>query len=241
MHLRLALVFVAMSALSACSDDTRQGTALTDVEFVVPDTAVAADTAIDTSPDIADVVDFRPCEPLSQTGCRAGENCTHITDDDIPHCVPSGPVPPGGECNNDTRCSVGVCLSINQTKSLCYQFCAADADCGGVGGTCLTLTNTPFKVCKIDGIYDTCGLLAQDCADPAKACYAVANEPEPICLREGAGELGSGCSGPTSCKRGLACVNDVCRALCDPDVAGSCGAGADCRNFFDDAGFCFVF
>ncbi len=225
----------------ACGDEVRTGT-LADVlpdtlDTVFPETSVPADTASDTS----DVIPLRQCDPLAKpNGCEPDENCTYITADDFPRCIPSGPIPPGGKCDNDNRCAAGVCLAINQTANLCYQYCASDADCGGTEGSCLTLTNTPFKVCKISGIYDTCDLLAQDCAEAAKACYAVANEPEPICLNEGAGEPNTECNGPTSCKRGYACIAGLCRQLCDPTLENLCPNG-DCRDFFDGAGYCFTF
>lgn len=224
-------------ALAACGDGDTQST---------------VDTTTDTTADIADTTDTRPndtgdasdtagppCNPILQSGCAADQNCTYVAAATTASCVESGPVPANGPCSVENRCRTGVCMSLNATDNFCYQVCDKDTDCGaGTANLCLTLNGAPFKVCKIPGIYDECDLLAQNCADEDKACYAVAGEPEPICLTEGTGAPGSECDTAAACTKGHACVSQVCRPICDPDVAGSCGENATCRDLFDDAGYC---
>jgi hypothetical protein len=180
------------------------------------------------------------CDPVAQTGCADDKNCTFVGNESTSSCQDKGVVPPEEPCGGEDRCEVGVCLNLNQTKSLCYQFCGVDADCGAgaPSGACLTLTNAAFKICKIDGIYANCNLLTQDCAEEGKSCYAVANENDPICLTTGDKALGNACDRASECAEGLACVNDVCRTLCDPDAEGACGAGFACNPFFANAGYC---
>jgi len=233
-HILPALLLLA---LAACGDDN--GGSPDGATDTTADTF--ADTTTDTRPDGNGVTDTAgpPCDPILQSGCAAGQNCTYVAASDTAECVEAGPVPPNQACSVENRCKTGVCMSLNATENRCYQICDEDTDCGaGTANACLTLTGAAFKVCKIPGIYDECDLLAQNCADEGKACYAVAGEPEPICLAEGTGVPGSECTTAAACTKGHACVSDVCRPICDPDIAGSCGANATCRDLFDDAGYC---
>jgi len=231
----LAHALLAALALTACGDDPATPADTRDASDAA-DTTVPTDTRVDSE---ASETTNRLCDPILQSGCDAGENCTYIGAETVATCVAAGPVPANNVCSAEDRCQRGVCLSINQTGNRCYQVCGENTDCGaGTTNECITLTSTPFSVCKIPGLYDQCNLLAQDCTDATKACYAVANEDEPICLLAGSGAPGSECTSAGSCVKGQACVNSVCRSLCDPDVATSCGATATCRDFFDDTGYC---
>jgi len=229
---RLVLPLCLVALTTACGDgDIKGGGADGDTVLVPSDTHDVGDTSF------AEVDTAGPCDPIAQTGCKATENCTFVGSATAPSCAAGGPVAASGECSTEARCATGVCMSVNQTANLCYQFCEDERDCG-TDGTCLTLTNAPFKVCKIKGIYQSCDLLAQDCTPATKACYAVSTEPTPICLPEGASTPGGACDHAGSCKKGYACVNDVCRSLCDPKTAASCGASATCRDFAFSVGYC---
>ena len=228
---------VLLVLVVACGDD----------DGASPDSSTDADAQADTTdtrpdaPDASDGADTSgpPCNPILQTGCGPDQNCTFVAAASTASCVDAGPVPANGACAVESRCKTGVCMSINATDNYCYQVCDKDADCGaGTANVCLLVNGLAFKVYKIPGIYEECSLLDQSCSETGKACYAVSGEPEPICLTEGTGAPGSECNTAAACTKGNACVNDVCRALCDPDVANSCGATATCRDFFDDAGYC---
>jgi len=235
----LAHALVASLALlaAACGDDDKTSADTRDAAQEASDSADAT-SPTDTRSDARET-SSTPCDPILQSGCEAGENCTFIGAETVATCVPAGPVPANNVCSSEDRCQRGVCLSINQTGNRCYQVCAENTDCGaGTANECISLSSTPFSVCKIPGLYTQCNLLTQDCADTTKACYAVAGEAEPICLATGTSAPGAECASAAACVKGQACVNDVCRTLCDPDLAGSCGANATCRDFFDDAGYC---
>ncbi len=233
--MRLTILTLALT-LAACGDDS-DGNRADGTSETSDATQEASDTR-DTRD--AEASETRvPCDPVLQTGCDAGQNCTYIGAETDAYCIAAGEVPANFECDNVGDCQRGVCMSINQTGSRCYQLCGADTDCGaGTANECLDLDATPFKVCKIPGLYEQCNLLTQNCADPAKACYRVNGEEEPICLRAGEGALGSECNSAAACINGNLRVNDVCRAICDPDAPNACGATATCRNYFDDAGYC---
>ena len=237
MRQTLAL-FALCASLAACGDDGGGGKA--DGGDTTSDTAVGDTTPSDTreASDTRDTA-VTGCDPVLNGGCEAGQNCTYIGAETTTTCVAAGPVPATQKCSAEDRCQRGVCMSVNQTDNYCYQVCEEDTDCGaGTANVCLVLNGAPFKVCKIPGIYETCNLLGQTCSDEAKSCYAVGNEDEPICLATGTSAEGAECSTPSACAEGLACVNDVCRKLCDPDVEDSCGETATCRDFFDDTGYC---
>lgn len=226
------LLALALAApLAACGDDEGGGSDTADTVLATDGIQLDAPGGGDTR---------APCDPVRQTGCAATDQCTYVAAETSPRCFPKGPVPPAGACTTDNRCETGICLAINRTADLCYQFCNEDQDCG-TGGTCLTLSAGPFKVCRIPGIYETCGLLAQGCTDTTdldRACYAVLGEDTPICLPAGTGEPGASCSTASACKEGYACVNSACRALCDTTATSPCGELASCRDFIHGAGFC---
>lgn len=232
-HPTLVLLPLCLIALApACGDeDIKGGGADGDTVLTPSDTNTVGDT------NFADVDTVGPCDPIDQSGCKTGENCTFVGSATAPSCAAGGPVAASGECSAEQRCATGVCMSVNQTANLCYQFCVDEGDCG-TDGTCLTLSNAPFRVCKIEGIYQACDLLAQDCTAEGKACYAVSTETTPICLPEGTSTPGGACEHAGSCKKGYACVNDVCRAVCDAKVPASCGEGATCRDFAFTVGYC---
>ncbi len=217
----------------ACGDDDKTGGSDTRDTVLVTD-GVVIDTSLDTSDTST------PCDPVYQTGCAATDNCTFVAAQTAPTCFPKGPVAPEGECTAENRCETGICLSINRTADLCYQFCYEDEDCEE-GRSCLALSSTLYKVCKIPGIYETCDLLNQACTDDEsvdRACYAVLGENSPICLPAGSIQPGATCTNAAACQAGYACVNDACRAVCSLTGESSCGALATCREFAHGAGFC---
>lgn len=238
---------LATFAFAACSDDNK-GTAVDargDASSETGETGGdATGTATNTAPSDATTrpdVETAPnaCDPVEQTGCADNQNCTYVANETAATCQTKGVVPPEQACSSEARCQTGVCLNLNSTESLCYQFCAVDADCpGAAAGSCLTLTNASFRICKIEGIYDNCNLLTQDCADAAKSCYAVNSEKDPICLPTGTKAAGVPCDRASDCVEGLACVNDVCRTICDPEAEAPCGANFECNPFFANAGYC---
>jgi hypothetical protein len=232
--LRTPTIFAHTLALAtlatACGDD-RAATADTATNADAAEVSAdgTGDAAVETTPETTAV-----CDPVAQTGCKATENCTYLSADHAPRCVEEGAIAAGEACDSDNRCKRGVCLSLNDTAELCYQFCAASTDCGGK--MCLELTNAPYKLCEIDGIYQDCSLLAQDCTDN-KACFSIKDHETGICLPPGTTETGGACTTADACKKGDICINDACHTICDPKLTAPCGETAQC-NTYKDAGYC---
>lgn len=225
-----AAALLSTASLTACGDDKTGQTDTRDTVLVTD--GVVLDTLNDSS--------GGDCDPVYQTGCAATDNCTYVAAETTPRCYPKGPVAPTGACSAENRCELGLCLAINRTADLCYQFCYDDVDCGE-DGRCLALSGAPYKVCRIPGIYETCDLVEQGCTDDETAqrsCYAVLGEDTPICLPTGTVEAGAACASAGACREGYACVNSACRAVCDLSAQSPCGDLATCRDLAHGAGFC---
>lgn len=177
------------------------------------------------------------CNHIAQSGCAEGENCTFTTGSDTASCQPEGTLAYGAECGGGESCERGICLNLNDTKYLCYQFCKIDAHCGD--SECLGLTDAPYSVCKEADIYDNCDLLAQDC-EGGKGCYVISGEDQPVCLPAGSSTAGGSCAdGPSDCAPGFTCINNVCYTLCNVADPQECeGTFAKCSSHYGNAGYC---
>jgi hypothetical protein len=222
----------ACVSFGACGDDDNTSTPATDTTGGVdaqPDTSTPRDTA--SEPDVS----FTACDPFGPA-CPDGLTCTYLGNEAESVCVPAGDVATGGPCDQDLRCANGICMSLNGTDARCFDFCRDQNDCNGFD--CIDLNNAEFSVCRVPGLYPTCNLLAQDCADE-KACYQVANEPDPVCLDAGDVSDGNTCEFADSCVKGSACINGTCRKLCDPVIENACGGGQLCTTINETAvGYC---
>jgi hypothetical protein len=136
------------------------------------------------------------CNPLTQTGCNAGEKCTWINDQDNPPighvgCAPDGTVaigaactdPPAGPMGYDQCVKGSVCLS-GECKQICDQnggaptcdanhSCTRYADFFEVGGTAVAGVCDPgcdplTQDLKL-GAVPACG--STDPTMPSKGCY----------------------------------------------------------------------
>lgn len=215
------------NSTDATTDTASTADATTDDVTGDGDTTAGADTA--TPPPA--------CNPILQTGCDAGQNCTFGANDTSPSCVAEGTVAYGEECGgNDAQCERGICMSINDTGNRCYKFCQTVAHCEAQR-SCLTLTGTVYKVCQIPDLYDNCDLLAQDC-DDGKGCYPVASEPQPICLAAGTAATGTVCENADGCVPGNICINQRCKRICDDTATDPCGNFTPCVGYAGNAGYC---
>ena len=160
-----------------------------------------------------------PYNPLTQEGCAQGEKCTYDSFDNI-HCGEVGTKPIGAVCTGTGDCAEGICINLNGTESYCYAFCKIDAHCA-FGTPCLDLQDAAFKVCEIDGIYEFCTLLSDDC-EAGKGCY-FAGDDAPICLPAGEGDTKDSCVGPSDCAPTHTCINTVCLPLCEIGSTQPCG------------------
>ncbi|MEZ4268670.1 MAG: hypothetical protein R3F39_20115 [Myxococcota bacterium] len=195
-----------------------------------PDTG-AGDTSADAGPDTVAVA----CNPISDQGCTEGQTCSYNPDSTTPLCVVKGVLPATAGCGGGLgSCDHGICLNLNDTGNLCYEFCKIDDHCQA-NSECLALTDSTYKVCKIAGIYKTCELLADATCGAGKGCYSTSDEPDPICLPVGAAGNGESCGNVANgCAAGLACVNTACTRLCDKSAAKPCGDEfTQCSNYLD--------
>jgi hypothetical protein len=232
---RFSPFILAALVSGACGDDeTSSPNPDTSADVTEPgDTTTGSDGSGHIGPD---AVSFVRCEPFGQDVCGEGETCSYLGNDAEAVCVPSGPVETGELCAPGARCAEGVCMALNGTDARCFDFCRDTNDCGG--DICIALSNAAFSVCRVDGLYPPCTLLAQDC-DEGLGCYAVRNEPAPVCLEAGEAAAGETCEFADSCVRGAACVNGTCRDLCDPAAEASCEPGFLCTTINDtDVGYC---
>ena len=167
------------------------------------------------------------CNPIANTGCAEGEKCIY-DDTDNKACAPAGETPGGSPCQDTSECMEGMCLALNGTDSYCYILCKTIGHCPN-NAPCLELQDSPYKVCKIDDLYDTCNILTQDC-EGGKGCYSVAGEDQPVCLPAGIEPVGGVCEGPSDCSPGHHCVNFRCYELCDKNDPNSCGLFGKCSS-----------
>jgi hypothetical protein len=88
-----------------------------------------------------------------------------------------------------------------------------------------------------DATVTSCSLIAQDCFDPATACYPD-REGGGVCRPEGRVSRDSGCFSDEECQRGMLCVDvfglgvgRICERICDPQSAMACKPGPTCLAF----------
>ncbi|RLB55974.1 MAG: hypothetical protein DRJ42_04615 [Deltaproteobacteria bacterium] len=192
-----------------------------------------------------------PCDPvLPQCGCEPADSCA-LAEDGNPECAPTPtPAPAIGEaCEGAASCDTGL-VCVSRPGGLCVQLCRGDADC--VEGRCSRVVNsvagarTQFRSCTMPCsplVGDTtcpngtrCVLSTQYDVDPPRV---LADCDGPVGIRP----EGDPCGDFTHCARGLACIDDVCRLLCDL-AAPDCPSGLTCdpRSFLSadvgDFGIC---
>lgn len=215
------LLCATLLSLAGCASDG--GNALADV---------TSDSRSDAAGDTA--VPDGSCDPLGADGCPDGQTCAYNPDDDAPLCVLRGELGPGAPCGGEAgSCDHGICLDLNDTAQLCYEFCGKDEDCGA-DVDCLQLDNQPYAVCRIDGIYQTCELLSPDACGEGKGCYATMEDTSPICLPGGTAGEGEPCNGTANeCQAGFACVDTKCARLCDKKAGATCAVGT-CKPYLPD-------
>jgi hypothetical protein len=154
------------------------------------------------------------CDPFTGSGCLDNQHCV-FDDDDKPTCILSGGKKTGEECNAPWDCEAGTCLNLAEYgKPMCFEYCKPKSNCTtkqciGIQGT------TVWGVCPVQGDYVKCNLLAQDCEDPAQACYYSSLAGYPVCLIAGLATEGE-CAKPNDCAKGYDCFqNGKCYKLCD--------------------------
>ncbi len=116
-----------------------------------------------------DAPDVAACNPVTQTGCNAGERCTDVTLQDTPQtvtsiqCVPDGTVDIGGACtqgmpgpNGFDNCKAGgICVNA-ECKTTC------DPQMAGVASGC----DAQHSCSRYNGLFTVGGMILYGACDP---------------------------------------------------------------------------
>jgi hypothetical protein len=109
------------------------------------------------------------CNPVTQTGCAAGERCTDVTLQDMPQrvtsiqCVPDGTVDIGGACTLGTpgpsgfdNCKAGGICVDSECKATC------DPQAAGVASGC----DAQHSCSRYNGLFTVGGMILYGACDP---------------------------------------------------------------------------
>lgn len=171
-----------------------------DAGLVSPDASASFDAAVSECPELGPGAGdgFENCNPLAQTGCRAGEKCAWVVVQEDPFfgrtdCVPDGTVAMGGECTEgppgeatgyDDCVAGGDC-----TAGHCKAICTIDTDSCCAGFACSQYAS----VFNDDSAFDTgvcdllCDPVSQDCPYAEEACYLQLSSGNATCAPVAAG------------------------------------------------------
>jgi hypothetical protein len=159
------------------------------------------------------------CNPVSQSGCAAGEKCAFIVDQLDPlighiGCTADGTDAVGAACTeaaavntSDSCAKGGECYN-----GLCHEICSTVNDqC--TDGVCQTFVDgsgnpLPTEICLF-----SCDPLLQDCTGEGEGCFIAR---EAVCVRAGSAVTGDPCQNANGCVKGNICLGDpgVCRLMC---------------------------
>jgi hypothetical protein len=191
--LAFVAIFVGATALAACGGG---GDDDDDVNFV------------DAGDDVAEA-----CNPVSQTGCEAGEKCTWVVYSEEPalgktECVADGAVDKAGACTvgepgaatGFDDCKAGLYCVNGACSDICTQTDATTCD---DGFACVIYADT-FDDLGDDSTVGlcapTCNPVTQDCEIEGQACYLLISDGAGTCAGVPAAaatqEQGDTCYGP---------------------------------------------
>jgi hypothetical protein len=202
------------------------------------------------------------CDPVCQSGCRAGEQCTNNAVSNLCRATTTPATELYGVCDSGKDiCKPGlVCLPefTEECGAHCYRFCREDQDCGNnsrcVGEVSDNTGKTLYKTCSPRGGNCNPTGTSPACSDnapedrkfPRFACYIVSpsHPDETVCECAGSIQEGRPCERTYECVPGNECVpvgGDVrCRRLCTPPLSPlppvSCPALQNCRPFPQSGG-----
>ncbi|RMG98794.1 MAG: hypothetical protein D6705_04810 [Deltaproteobacteria bacterium] len=165
-----------------------------------------------------------PCAPADPNACGASATCVPLPGD-----------PQNGVCmllgtacdgTDPTSCDPGqTCAAIagNPAEGTCLPACFEQDPnaCALAGGTCQVRTAPEYHDGACVGQATPCDPVGQTGCDAGETCTAVGGGAFGgtafVCEAAGNVPDGGDCSvDPQACAEGLACVDDVCRAYCDP-------------------------
>jgi hypothetical protein len=199
------------------------------------------------------------CNPVSGTGCEAGDKCTWIVDQVEPTllaytgCATNGAVVNGGTCVSP-ELGFDDCVALNYClNEVCTEICSGDS-CG-VGFVCSNYSLLFEDVENVGLCNPVCDPVEQDCVADTEGCYLQATTGEASCagIPTGAAEMTQDvlCYGPPSggcylngCAEGFGAnqPDDTCAFFCNPidnwkdNVQGLTGdsTGITCASSFGE-------
>jgi hypothetical protein len=179
------------------------------------------------------------CDPVKNTGCKAGEKCTFVDPSGTMGCGPAGAKGDYETCAGDGECKGGFfCTSVDGATFQCQAFCAASADCPQTPTK--QLCNLSFKQGASPVLCSrivTCDPVKQDCAKATDACYVTIQGP--LCAGAGTTNTGDACAFANSCKKGDSCVSGKCQTVCDAAAnPTTCPSGKKCTAAGPGLGVC---
>lgn len=172
------------------------------------------------------------CNPVTNTGCEAGENCSVGDAEDNLYCLPAGDIAPFGDCSDDpSACSRGLCLGT-ETEATCMLFCDQNSDCPDNRPCNIGLQGSDFTFCG--DIPVSCNVLTQDCPG-GEACYIISQAGDTDCSPSNGKATGATCGFLNDCAAGNLCLGSgasgTCTKVCDTAANPStCPQGQTCQG-----------
>lgn len=169
-----------------------------------------------------------PCDPVAQTGCKAGETCTPLGGGAMAGfasvCVPSRGSANQGEACVQQECATGLVCRQGRCRALCAPGGAACAE-----GSCGDASRSYYRGAGTLGI---CGAPCGDgvCDASSEDCLSCAADCGPCASTCGDGR----CTGSEDCSN---CAEDCGECVCGD---GRCTAEETCTTCPDDCGACPV-
>jgi hypothetical protein len=166
------------------------------------------------------------CNPISQTGCDAGEKCAFVLDDvdsRVGHtgCVANGTVEQGGDCTGPEAvgesddCVAGAHCYLSK----CNAMCVDNTQCGDAGA-CQSFESLDYDVCL-----PSCNPLDQTSCpqDPLQGCYLGSGGAVCAAVTDAMSAPGGPCTYLNDCNPGGGCYDDgmgggICLEYCDFDA-----------------------
>ncbi len=181
-----------------------------------------------------------PCAPADPNACGAGATCVPLpADPQNGVCMVFGDACDG---TDPASCSPGLtCVAIegNPAEGTCLPSCFEQDPnaCTMLGTACQVRTDPVYHDGACIGQETPCDPVSQTGCDATETCNPLGGGPfggvAYVCDPAGTIAEGGDCSmDPEGCAPGLTCIDDVCRAYCDPNndtcVMGTCqDASAD--------------
>lgn len=175
------------------------------------------------------------CDPFDEGDAGTCDNgsCV-VSNDGVASCMPliASPLSEGEQCASIDECAPGLgCVSFGGLP-LCTQMCAARSvgQCGENRACSGRVNSDCVFYCR--SLATPCDIYAQDCDSDDESCTLAING-ETDDRYTGCQPLGSGveldsCSSVVDCDRGLICVGNECRRVCNDD--NPCADGRRCSG-----------